>query len=203
MIEKWISLLKKDANGDKRPKWKYIVMIAILGILLMLISNLFPSEKEPDTIMPPETEGQDEGQVMEELSLTKNVGEVETSYEETLQKMLNQISGVTEAEVMVNVDSTNVHVYEKDLTTGAQVTDETDRNGGERNVEDETKETKLVYVRKGEQEVPVLVQTKKPEVRGVFVTAKGVEDPSVKKWVIEAVSRVLDVPSYRISVMPK
>lgn len=203
MIEKWINALKKDGSGDKKPKWKYILIIAILGILLMLISNLFSGKKEPNTMVPPEKEDQQEEQAMEELSLTKSVTEVETSYENALQKMLNQISGVTDAEVMVNVDSTNVQVYEKDLITGAQTTDETDRNGGERNVEDETKETKLVYVRKGEQEVPVLVQTKKPEVRGVFVAAKGVEDPTVKKWVIEAVSRVLDVPSYRISVMPK
>jgi len=70
-------------------------------------------------------------------------------------------------------------------------------------VEDETKETKLVYVRQGDQEVPVLVQTKKPEVRGVFIIAKGVENATVKKWVVESVSKVLDVPTYRISVMPK
>ena len=104
---------------------------------------------------------------------------------------------------MVNVDSTNVNVYEKDLIIRNSKTDETDRNGGMRKVEDETKETKLVYVRQGDQEVPVLVQTKKPEVRGVFIIAKGVENATVKKWIVESVSKVLDVPTYRISVMPK
>ena len=140
---------------------------------------------------------------IEEVALLKNVSEIESNYEADLKSMLNQIKGVSEVEIMVNVDSTNVQVYEKDLIVGAQTTDETDKNGGTRNVEDETKETKLVYVRQGDEEVPVLVQTKKPEVRGVFITAKGAENIDTKKWIIESVSKVLDVPTYRISVMPK
>ncbi|UOQ42559.1 hypothetical protein MUN89_11240 [Halobacillus salinarum] len=58
-------------------------------------------------------------------------------------------------------------------------------------------------VRQGDREVPLLTKTEKPKVSGVFVTAKGVDQLTVKGWVVEAVSRVLDVPSHRISVLPK
>src|SRR5699024_11603647 len=116
-------------------------------------------------------------------SFVDDVEEMEVHYEKTLQAMLNEISGVSEVDIMINIDSTNVQVYEKDLITGTQTTDELDKNGGERQVEDETKETKIVFVRKGEQEEPVLVQTKKPEVRGVFIIAKGAGNATVKKWI--------------------
>src|SRR5699024_8665318 len=120
-----------------------------------------------------------------------------------LEAMLNQINGVKKAEVMVNVDATNEQVYAKDLIRTSQTTDETDKNGGERKEEDESEETELIYVRSGEEEVPVVVKTKKPDVRGDFVIAEVAEKPEVKKWSNESVSRVLDVPSHRNSDMPK
>ena len=51
--------------------------------------------------------------------------------------------------------------------------------------------------------VPVVIETKKPAIRGVLVVAKGADNIQVKKWIIEAVTRSLDVPSHRVAVMPK
>src|SRR5690625_3965559 len=124
-------------------------------------------------------------------------------YQQDLETMLNKIQGVSEAEVMVNLDSSDVKVYERNLISGTQTTNEEDQSGGTRQVEDRTEDTQVVLVRQGDTEKPLLVQTKRPEVRGVFVVAKGAEQPSVKSWIIEAISSVLDVPSHRISVMPK
>lgn len=190
-------------KGTENKKRKYVLAIALIAILFILLGNLLSPKNELDTELNQETDAKVQEDDIEEVSLIKNVNEIEASYEKDLQVMLNQIKGVSEVEVMVNVDSTNVNVYEKDLIMGNQSTDETDKNGGMRNVEDETKETKLVYVRQGDQEVPVLVQTKKPDVRGVFIIAKGADNATVKKWIVESVSKVLDVPTYRISVMPK
>ncbi|MBO1004295.1 stage III sporulation protein AG [Pseudogracilibacillus auburnensis] len=200
-IRKFIeNYLQTGSEGKKR---KYILVIALIGILLIILSNLLSTKNELPTKVNQETDATVHEEDIEEVSLITNVTEIEESYEKDLQAMLNQIKGVSEVEVMVNVDSTNVNVYEKDLIFGMQTTDETDKNGGMRKVEDETRETKLVYIRQGDQEVPILVHTKKPEVRGVFIIAKGAENATVKKWIVESVSRVLDVPTYRISVMPK
>lgn len=204
MIEKLKNFIQNYfQKGTENKKRNYVLAIALIAILFILIGNLLSPKNELEGEINQETDAKVQEDDIEEVSLIKNVNEIEASYEKDLQAMLNQIKGVSEVEVMVNVDSTNVNVYEKDLILGTQKTDETDRNGGMRKVEDETKETKLVYVRQGDQEVPVLVQTKKPEVRGVFIIAKGVENATVKKWVVESVSKVLDVPTYRISVMPK
>ena len=197
--EKLKNLFKHDAH---KQKWKYVIAVLLIGVLLIFVSNMMqPSSQNQFEIE--EDQEVASNQEEEEDSFVDDVEEMEVHYEKTLQEMLNEISGVSEVDIMINIDSTNVQVYEKDLITGTQTTDELDKNGGERQVEDETKETKIVFVRKGDQEVPVLVQTKKPEVRGVFIIAKGAGNATVKKWIVESVSRVLDVPSYKISVMPK
>lgn len=200
-IREFIQQYLEKSNDHK--KYRLVVIIALIGALFIIVSNLFSPSNNMDKMVNDQLDTSTEEREIEEVSLITNVSEIEAHYEKSLQTMLNQIQGVSEVEVMVNVDSTNVQVYEKDLIVGKQSTEETDKNGGRRTVEDETQETKLVFIRQGDQEVPVLVQTKKPEIRGVFIIAKGADNATTKQWIIESVSKVLDVPSYKISVMPK
>lgn len=170
-----------------------------------MISNLFSDDDEGQTNMAADEIEEQEAQTgkQTEAGFTSDIEQLARSYEQDLSTMLNKIQGVTESEVMVNLDSSDVKVYEKNLISGTQTTNEEDQNGGTRQVEDRTEDTQVVLVRQGDTETPILVQTKRPEIRGVFIVAKGAEQATVKSWIIEAVSSVLDVPSHRISVMPK
>jgi stage III sporulation protein AG len=181
-------------------------VIALVALLLIVLGNVFTSsnnETSNDSIIDNLETDQAKETISKEPSSDLIVSELEESYEQDLKEMLDNIQGVSDVEVMVNLDSTNVKVYEKNLIKGQQVTDESDKNGGIRKVEDQTEETQVVLVRQGDQEVPLLVQTEKPKVRGVFVVAKGVDHAAVKMWVIEAVAKVLDVPTHKVSVLPK
>lgn len=189
--------------NDHKEKRKWILIIALIGILFIVAGDYFKKGQPAELGVIKEADIEKKTEEIAEVALIKNVNEIESLYEKNLQSMLNQMKGISEVEVMVNVDSTNVQLYEKDMIYSTQKTDEIDKSGGERSIEDETKETKLVYVRQGDQEVPVLIKTSKPEVRGVFIIAKGVENAALKQLVVEAVSRVLDIPSYRISVVPR
>lgn len=203
MIDKLIELFKGVFDQFRTSKKRtYLFALIFIGILFIIVSNMLTTETNNETSFEQELTTKTEI-VQEDTPMMMHVEEMEKKYEETLQVMLNQINGISEVEVMVNVDSTNVQIYEKDMIIGTQRTEESDQNGGNRLIEDETKETKLVYIREGDKEIPVLIQTKKPEVRGVLVIANGVESATLKQAVIEAVSRVLDVPTYRISVLPK
>lgn len=198
-------LLASEPGKEKTPfKLKYFVILGLVGVILFIFSNLL-QDKEPEqaeyypgpTIEPDAEAGEMTSTAVSDIEQLSN------SYEEDLVAMLNKIQGVSEAEVMVNLDSSDVKVYEKNLISGTQTTSEEDQNGGTRKVEDHTEDTQVVLVRQGDTEQPILVQTKRPEVRGVFIVAKGAEQASVKSWIIEAISSVLDVPSHQISVMPK
>ncbi|MNN46313.1 hypothetical protein D3C81_1606920 [compost metagenome] len=43
----------------------------------------------------------------------------------------------------------------------------------------------------------------KPKVRGVLIVAKGAENKTVKALIVDAVEKGLNVPAYRISVVPR
>lgn len=111
--------------------------------------------------------------------------------------------GVKDVTVVINVDSTDKQIFEKNSTTKTQTTEETANDGGQRKVTDSSTDTQLVILKNGDKEVPIVVQTKKPPIRGVLVVAKGAQNIEVKKWIVEAVTRVLGVPSYRVAVEPK
>ncbi|WP_182199515.1 stage III sporulation protein AG [Paraliobacillus salinarum] len=208
-FKKILSNLKlKTEDGSKPTKTGYMLIIGLIGVLVLLVGNMFTNQDDtqPSQInqKPQLLEGAAEEETFsQKKSTTSNVNEVEKEYETELQALLEKIDGVSGVEVMVTLEATQEQVYEKNLIVGTQTTEETDQNGGERHIEDATEEQQTVIVRQGEQEVPLLIQTKRPEVRGVLVVAKGVEHMEVKQWVSEAVSRVLGVPVHRISIMPK
>lgn len=199
-LNEWFQWLKVD------KKLGYLLIIALCGLLLLLLGKTFQSPQQEAEETPPlqlEQNVPEDDPVSKDIVMDSSVRELEASYERALKHMLENINGVSNVDVMVNLDATNLKVYEKNIIIGTQTTDETDQNGGVRKMEDQTEERQVVLVRQGDQEVPLLIQTKKPEVRGVFIVAEGVDHATVKMWVIESVSKVLDVPTYKISVMPK
>jgi stage III sporulation protein AG len=200
----------KEGHSEKKPgKYHYLLLVLLFGAAIMLISNMLysgdASKSEMQVFHNKETNEAEEvpafGQKKsEEKSLMK---QYEEAYETELKEALEGILGVDDVTVVVNVDATEKQVLEKNTVTQSQTTTETDREGGKRKVEDASNDEQLVIIRDGEKEVPIIVETKKPEIRGVLVVAKGADNIQIKKWITEAVTRVLDVPSHRVAVMPK
>jgi stage III sporulation protein AG len=208
----WLKkLLSKDGQPDKKAgKYQYLLLVLLFGAAIMLISNTLFKENastEDMSVFKNEEKAKQEDEVpvfsQKQSGGNDEISNYEKAYEAQIKEALDAIVGVGDATVVVNVDATEKKVLEKNKTNQKQTTDETDREGGKRKVEDQSQEEQLVIVRNGEKEVPIVIETKKPEIRGVLVVAKGAENIQVKKWIIEAVTRALDVPSHRVSVMPK
>ncbi|ADC48380.1 mutants block sporulation after engulfment [Alkalihalophilus pseudofirmus OF4] len=207
----WLShLLKKPDGSQKKRKLPlhYIALIGCLGIALMIAGNLLtnqPMNEEQSLPVFNDKESEEDAEVFGRNASPEpySMEDYEMRYENQLRDTLEQIVGLSDVSVMINLAESERNVYEKNINAREQHTDETDREGGTRKVDDTTRDEQLVIVRSGDREEPVLVSKEKPSIRGVLVVAEGVENAQVKLWVIEAVSRVLDVPSHRISVMPK
>ncbi|MGI8316182.1 stage III sporulation protein AG [Halobacillus mangrovi] len=204
MSKWWNKLLQplSGKEGSKISKPKYVIGLGLIGVLFILTSNWFQSSGQPEPEMPSQTSSEQKAEA-ESPEMTDSISLLESEYEKQLKPLLENIEGVSAVDIMINLSATHEKVYDKNLIISKQTTQETDKNGGEREIEDYSKEEQLVLVRQGDREVPLLTKTQKPAVSGVFVTAKGVDQMKVKGWVVEAVSRVLDVPSHRISVLPK
>jgi stage III sporulation protein AG len=105
---------------------------------------------------------------------------------------------------MVTVDSTEETVVQLNEKKMSQITEETDRNGASRHITNITNDGQVVlYEVSGGIQAPIIVKKLKPRIRGVLIVAKGAENQTVHKLIAEAVSRGLDVPMHRISVVPR
>jgi stage III sporulation protein AG len=197
---------RETSSRNKQNKFYYAVILILAGVALMIISDLSKSGKEEPAAVFKESD-------MNHDEYTETFGskqpsedaikELEKQYEQELKEMLDQMVGVRDAMVFVNVEATKKNVYEKNSTLKNQTTVEEDKEGGTRKIEDQSTEDEVVFIREGDKEMPLVSETRKPEIKGVLVVAGGAENLQVKQWIIEAVSRGLDVPRHKVAVMPK
>ncbi|WML47568.1 stage III sporulation protein AG [Neobacillus sp. PS3-34] len=205
-LKKWLS--NEKPSEKKAGKYQYMLLVLCIGAAFMLAGNILFKDK---TASPALTSMKSTAAKTEEVpafgikksSSNKDISNYERAYESQLKDALEAMLGVKDVRVVVNIDSSETKVLEKNRVLKNQTTNETDKEGGTRKVEDSSVDEQLVITRNGDKEVPIIVETKKPEIRGVLVVAKGAEDIQVKKWIIEAVTRALGVPSHRVAVMPK
>ncbi len=169
----------------------------------MLASQFLQSNDEIPTSQVPEQGEEDATPVFARDAEKDSMADYEMRYENQLRETLAEIIGVNDVSVSINLAESEKNVYETNVRRGRQDTTETDREGGTRQVEDIQEEENVVIVRSGDKEEALIVSKEKPTVAGVLVVAEGVDNVQVKAWVIEAVSRLLDVPAHRVSVLPK
>ncbi|AOH55661.1 stage III sporulation protein AG [Peribacillus muralis] len=212
----WLQkLLNKDPD-QKEPKEKkpslyvYALIVVLLGAGIMMAGNLLTTNQtgqtsDVKTVFNNKQEDKDDVETFGQKNQSefKTTKDYEIYLQNEMKEALESIAGVQDVKVVIYVDASEKKVYERNKVTQKQVTQETDQEGGKRTVEDTSVDEQLVLVKSGEKEGPIISETKKPSVRGVLVVAKGAENIQIKKWIIEAVTRSLDVPSHRVSVMPK
>ncbi|MCR2820357.1 stage III sporulation protein AG [Lederbergia panacisoli] len=197
---------KQSSSESNKAKPYYLLILLILGALFMIMGSIWKDKVEP----PAEVfnENNEEQNSSETFGVKKSDKDdsmkvFEEQYENQLKEALEEIVGVYSVTVVINVQATEKKVYEKNSILKNQTTHEEDEKGGKREIEDQSKEDQLVIIREGEKDIPLVSETRKPDIKGVLVVAGGAENIQVKKWIIEAVTRVLDVPSHKVAVMPK
>ncbi len=212
MFARWKQLWDKESKSkdQKLKPIHYLIILLGIGIACMILTDFL--RVEPDrplglqmsvaTDSPPAN--QDNAVPAASGSMGKDeIAEYEHRYETQLAEILETVIGVGKVEVMVNLDSTPEIVIEKNREARSSTTQETDKDKATRNQSDQSHNEQVLVVRGPKQDQPVIIKTLKPKVRGVLVVAKGAENMQVKVWITEAVQKVLDVPAYKISILPK
>lgn len=167
---------KESNEKGKKVTPKFLLVLLILGIALMFSSNLLSPKKEEVPVFKEKTSQSQDKDVptfgQKNNDNMSNVEKYEKAYEQELKASLEEIAGVKDVTIKVNLDSSEEKILEKNTVKRSQTTGETDKAGGKREVEDESLDEKTVIIREGDKETPIVLRTEKPKVRGVLVVAK-------------------------------
>ncbi|MFW6035254.1 MAG: hypothetical protein ACOCRZ_03255 [Halothermotrichaceae bacterium] len=198
IIDKIKNLLNSSENNKDAKNSKLmrnIVILGMVGTLLLLFGNVFVTDNMNSD---------------SKVSTTKNVTTVEKneiSYENKVAKELEGILSVMKGvgKVKVKIFTSNQVGYEYEYNTNEtnKVTNETDTNGGKRTIDENTDETDMVIIKDASgNESPVVKNKNGPEIKGVMIVAEGAEISKIKYQIITSVSNLLDLPVFKINVLP-
>lgn len=190
-------------GGVKRVKViQGLVIVGAIGIFLMLINSFFNFKEIDATDQQPSTVSTSEEVFRNGDIAASSFESVESPLEERLKEILEKMVGVGKVDVMVTVESTEEKIVERNLNTSENVTDENDRNGGTRHITTVTSDGQVVLYQAGNGQQPLITKIINPRIRGVLIVAEGAEDAAVRKLIIQAVEKGLNVVPTRISVVP-
>ncbi|MCR8642418.1 stage III sporulation protein AG [Paenibacillus sp. N1-5-1-14] len=209
-MAKWMNKLEKmfggGPSGPKRFRtFLWLILAGLLGAALMIMNSfLSVTPVPPASIGPRASPASDHTTTMasggKELS---KFGEYEEISGRKLKEILQKIVGVGDVDVQVEIESTEEIVVDKNYQDSQDNTVERDTGGATRNISSVTRKGEVVIYQVEGNQNPLVIKTIKPKARGVIVVARGAEDLTVKRMILEAVERGLDVPAHRISVLPR
>lgn len=173
---------------SKNPKFvKTIVIVGLIGILLILMSGLFTDKKDNSEVK--------QSSEIAYISLTQ----YENELEQNLADIISSINGAGKTRVLLTMDSTVEQVYATDKNMAQN---NSENSGGQTESKKDTSATTTyitVELSDGTQQT-VLIKEIQPKVRGVLVVCSGGDNNVVKEKIVDAVTKVLNISSSRVSV---
>lgn len=155
----------------KNKKVTFAVAVAFLGLILILMSEITPSEKN-------------HGEPKDNSTIS------EQNLEERLTRLLENIDGAGTVEVMITYESTSEQVFAKDIDENSVT-----NSGNEYKIKSE-----YIIIKDSGKEGGLLKKELYPKIRGVAVVCDGANDNVIKQQITETISALFDINSTRISV---
>lgn len=207
----WFKKLEQWAGGGTgSPKrshtFRWLIILGLLGAAIMLFNsfvNVKKLDNENTGREPPLNEAAQTALVEGDAGAANPFESIELAMENRTKEILEQIVGVGTVDIMVTVESTEEIVMVRDVNDSQQQSEETDASGGKRNTTQYTRDGQIVTYTQSGDEKPIITKRIKPQVRGVLVVAKGAENKVVRGLIEQALEKGLNVPGYRISVVPR
>ncbi|MGO4107355.1 stage III sporulation protein AG [Paenibacillus sp. YAF4_2] len=207
-MAKWLSGLESvvggGPGGPKRVKTlRLLLIIGCIGAALMLLNSYINFNKVDTVTQGANPPPQDTGAFGNtETTDNSQFAAIERPLENRLKEILEKIVGVGPVDVLLTIDSTEEIEIARESSESQSTTDEDDRNGGKRHITAINKDGKVVIAEVAGDQKPIVTKTINPSIRGVLIVAKGAENQTVRRLIIDAVEKGVNVPANRISVAP-
>ncbi len=191
-------LLEKLTGGRKLRKDQWLIVI-LMGVLLCVIS--LPVEKSETKSDISDNTGAKISELKQPSTDVQSADYVR-EWEEKLEKSLLYIEGAGQVKVLITLQESEQRVLARDGTESISETTEEDAAGGSRRVTENRIEKKTIYtVDERGQDVPYVIKTITPSVKGVVVIAQGADQPEVRQNIIEAIQVLFDIDMNKITIV--
>lgn len=183
------SLIKSEKKDNKKNIENLVVLAIVLIVTIIAINYIWKGGNKKNK--------SDSNKMLAEVNI---IEETETAsnndLEQKLKKILSNINGVGEVEVLITYSQTSVinPVYNEDL--GESITEEEDTSGGKRTISTTNNKKEVVC-----SDNKVITQSvTSPQIQGAVIIAKGASDAKVKSNIIQAVEAATGLSTYKIQV---
>lgn len=176
----------------KNGKERWLILLAV-GMIFLILS--FPTGTKKKTDMPQMTTEAATGR-------SSNV-KYEEDLEKRVKKVLRNVDGVGEVDVMIVLKSSEEKVYRVDKSISSSLVEEADSSGGTRKTDEKEESQSTVLTGQGSANAPVLEKELKPEIAGIVISAQGGGSPTVKAEISAAMEALFDVPPHKVKVLKR
>jgi len=201
LIKKFRNKYINNTSGDNKKKIENLVVFLIILIITIIAINTIWGDNETKLRTNENKTNYIQLVQNNDNNIDSNIiNKNEYNLENDLENILTKISGVGKVQVLITYSETEevVAMYNEKKTSNS--TEESDINGGKRKIEQLDSNKEIIYEEKNGEKVPITKKVLMPKVEGAIITAEGANNANIKTNIIQAVSAVTGLPTYRIQV---
>lgn len=191
-----------EEQGNNKRKIENLVFLVIILIITVVIINYVWSGDKSSNKKVTNSAGKQLATTnsSQTLASSQNSSTESISLEEKLEDILSKIEGVGSVKVFINYSESSETVAMYNENSKTSTTEETDKSGGTRKVEQTDSQKEVIYQEQNGTKTPIVQKTVEPKIEGAIITAKGAGDINVKTSIIQAVEAATGLATHKIQV---
>ncbi len=191
-----------EEQGNNKRKIENLVFLVIILIITVVIINYVWSGDKSSNKKVTNSAGKQLATTNNNQTLASSqYNNTESiSLEEKLEDILSKIEGVGSVKVFINYSESSETVAMYNENSKTSTTEETDKSGGTRKVEQTDSQKEVIYQEQNGTKAPIVQKTVEPKIEGAIITAKGAGDINVKTSIIQAVEAATGLATHKIQV---
>ncbi len=194
-----------DGNNDGNNKKKIenlVFLVIVLIITVVVINYIWNGNKSSNkTITNSAGRQLASSKTSQDADSNQSSSSINSeSLERRLEDILKNIDGVGDVKVFINYSESSETVAMYNENSKKSTTEETDKSGGVRKVEETDSQKEVIYQEQNGNKTPIVQKTIEPKIEGAIITAKGASNINVKTNIIQAVEAATGLATHKIQV---
>lgn len=190
-------------DGNNKKKIENLVFLVILLIITVVVINYIWNGNKSSNKTITNSAGRQlaSSKTSQDADSNQSSSSINSeSLERRLEDILKNIDGVGDVNVFINYSESSETVAMYNENSKKSTTEETDKSGGVRKVEETDSQKEVIYQEQNGNKTPIVQKTIEPKIEGAIITAKGASDINVKTNIIQAVEAATGLATHKIQV---